>query len=109
MGKIMAKKRRRRKKNGMNIPLAIVGGLGVGLSEPIEAAINGKIVGTGGAVDWLTWNYTGYSMTQKNFDITRAKGLAGLVLGALIHKYVGGAPLNVNRALASSGIPLIRV
>lgn len=32
-----------------------------------------------------------------------------IIAGMLIHKFVGGAPLNVNRMLANAGVPVIRI
>jgi len=37
------------------------------------------------------------------------QGLGSLIIGALVHKFVGGSPLNVNRALGRAKIPFLRL
>jgi hypothetical protein len=32
-----------------------------------------------------------------------------IAIGAMVHKFVGGEPLNLNRALGQAGVPLIRI
>ena len=106
--KRVARRKRRRKKQGFTIPLAVVGGLAVGMAEPVQMLIQGDIMA---AADKIAWHYTGYSTTTgQYFDINGLqRGLIPLIIGGLVHKFVGGSPLNLNRMLAAAGVPFIRI
>lgn len=101
----MAKPKKRRSKQ-MTVPLSIVGGLGAGLAEPIMWAMGGDY---DAAIYKLMENYTGYDIRTQRWDLKHARGIPPLIIGALIHKFVGGSPLNINRTLARAGIPFIRI
>lgn len=102
----MARRKRRRGRGGFTIPLAPVIGLAAGVAPAIEAGMSGNI---DGAVNHLKYAYLGLDANNK-FNIGyMAKGLLPLVLGLLVHKFVGGAPLNANRMLARARVPLLRV
>ena len=94
----------------LNLPLALIGGLSAGIVPAIMKAVNGDLLG---AADELAFNYAGVAGVaggNPHFNIEGfKKGLLPLIVGALVHKFVGGAPLNINRTLASSGIPFIRI
>lgn len=94
----------------LTIPLALVGGLAAGTAVAIDRVMKGNIIG---ALDDVAFKYAGVAGVQggnPHFVMEGLKqGLVPLIIGALIHKFVGGAPLNVNRVLASSGIPFIRI
>lgn len=88
------------------LPIAPIVGLAVGLGGPLNMAIAGNI---DGAIEQLGLNYTGYSMHAKNWDAMRMQnGLLPLVIGGLVHKFVGGK-LGINKMLASAGVPIIRI
>ena len=102
----MAKKRRRRR-GGMTIPIAPIVGLAVGIMPAVDYVMHGNWES---AIEVLGARYTGYSMQQKNFNAMRLiDGIIPLVAGLLVHKFVGGAPLNLNRTLAKAGVPFIRI
>jgi len=108
-GKMARKKKRR--SPGFTIPLAPVIGIGAGLvtndfhgTSPLNEALSGDWHGCFRA---LAANYLGYNLDNGTWDITKAYGLPPLILGVLIHKFVGGRPLNLNRYLRR--IPLIRI
>lgn len=102
----MARKSRRRRA-GLTIPLAPVIGLGVGVVPAVQKAMQSNWEG---AVHDLALNYLGYSTIDGKFHFEHlSKGLYPLILGVLIHKFVGGSPLNFNRLLARAKIPLIRI
>jgi len=102
-----ARKKRRRGKRGMTIPLAVVGGLAAGLAEPAQKALEGDFQY---ALSLLSRNYTGFRPGTGTWEPRYMQnGLLPLVAGLLVHKFVGGSPLNLNRALAASGIPFIRI
>lgn len=91
----------------MTIPLAPFAGLFAGLAEPIQYAMGGDVQSAG---IQLSLNYTGYNPADGSFDIMRLqKGVLPLVIGCLVHKFVGGAPLNLNKVLARARVPFIRI
>ena len=105
-------KKKKRSYRSMTIPLAPIIGLAGGFAgpmgdSPIEYAMKG---------DWrscivrLMKSYTGYDPNVGGWNWEDLKhGLMPLVGGLLIHKFVGGSPLNLNRVLARNKIPLIRI
>jgi len=88
----MAKKKRRYSRS-LTIPLAPVIGLGVGLTTAPPGYSDGPI-------GWFL---------KGNWQNGMRAGLGPVVLGMLIHKFVGGSPLNLNRILARHKIPLLRI
>jgi len=103
----MAKKKKRGKRQ-FTLPLAVVAGLGAGLAEPILNIVQkGEVVPS---LNHIAAIYTGYNATQGTFQPDMLKrGLLPLIIGCLVHKFVGGPPLNVNRALAAANVPFIRI
>lgn len=100
-------KKKRRRSRSMTIPLAPVAGLAAGVAEPIAYAMKGDVVQ---AFNHLSRNYTGVDIGSGSFSVDRLKkGLVPLVIGLLVHKFVGGAPLNANKALARANVPFIRI
>jgi len=103
----LARWRRRKSRGGMTIPIAPIAGLAAGLSVAVPAAIKGDYQL---AINEVTRNYTGYDPWTKKFDPNHLKkGLLPLVCGLLVHKFVGGPPLNLNRTLGRAKVPLIRI
>ena len=103
----MSKKKRRYNRN-ITIPLAPIAGLAAGMSTAI---VDGAMKG-----NWelffneLCRNYTGYNPYDQTWNVfSLKKGLLPLVIGLLVHKFVGGSPLNLNRTLARHKIPFIRI
>lgn len=89
------------------IPLAPIAGLLAGLAMPIKMAVDGKF---DDAAREVALNYTGWNAWQGKFEIDRlARGLGPLIIGMVVHKFVGGPPLNVNRMLAAANVPFIRI
>lgn len=99
---------RRRRSRKQTIPLAPIIGLVAGMAEPIQMGImKGNWKET---VDRLSINYMGYDPKTKSFHAPNMmQGLGPLVIGCLVHKFVGGRPLNVNAALARANVPYIRI
>lgn len=99
-------KKRKRGTRKFTLPMAPIIGLMVGLAPAIEPILDGDIEG---AVNKLKFNYLG--LTHDNqFDVHGLwAGLFPLVLGGLVHKFVGGAPLNINRMLANANVPVVRI
>jgi len=101
------KKKYRRKKKQFTLPIAPLAGFAVGMQPVVDQVIRGDY---NNALNYLAANYTGYHPTQKNWSVDRLKnGLVPLVVGGLIHKYIGGNPVGVNRMLAQAGVPVIRL
>lgn len=99
-------KKKGRRRYSMTIPLAPMVGLAAGLASPIDRAIKGNIPG---AVNDLKYNYLGLTADNR-FDFNGLmKGLVPLVAGLLVHKYVGGPPLNFNAMLGRARVPFLRI
>lgn len=102
----MAKRRKKRGKRKFTIPIAPIIGLAAGLAGPIKDLMDGEVEF---AVNKLKYAYLGLD-TDNNFKAEALmNGLVPLVVGGLVHKYVGGAPLNLNRMLAAANVPIIRI
>lgn len=102
----MARRRRRRSKK-FTIPLAPIAGLASGLAEPIGHIMQGQVPE---AMNDLVRNYTGIEPATGKFHMSYIqKGLVPLIAGLMIHKFVGGPPLNANKVLASANVPFIRI
>lgn len=98
--------KKKRKKKSFTLPLAPIVGLMAGVGPAIQPLIDGNIEG---AVNVLKWNYLGLGHDGR-FSLEGIKnGLVPLIVGMLIHKFVGGAPLNLNRTLAAANVPIIRI
>lgn len=104
----LVRRKRRRRSSAMTIPLAPVLGLAAGLAGPI-----GTIMTTGdweSALNQASMNYTGYNPADGTFMLDRLKtGVLPVVIGLLVHKFVGGSPLNLNRILAQAKVPFLRI
>lgn len=100
-------RRRRRRSRSITIPIAPVAGLAAGLAAPVQAAMTGNMEQ---AADLLVAKYTGYSMRENRWNFNYLKeGMVPLILGLVVHKFVGGPPLNLNRVLARANVPFIRI
>ena len=103
-----SKKKRRTK----TIPLAIVLGGAAGIvgrppgahASPLEATMQGDY---NGAMNLLIENFTGFYPPEGRWDIQRAVGLKGLVIGAVVHKVMGW--LGINRSFANLPAPLNKI
>jgi len=101
--------RRRRGRRGsrkFTLPLAPIAGL---IAAPaVRAGINAAINGDVNGVMYEAAKFVG--ITGDTFDaFALASNVTPLLIGCLVHKFVGGAPLNLNRMLASAGVPIIRI
>lgn len=103
----LARRKRSRRKRSFTLPLAPIAGLAAGMAEPLQAAMQGDYQH---ALAVVSYNYTGYNPEDRTFNAMRMqRGLLPIIIGCLVHKFVGGAPLNLNRILASAGVPFIRI
>jgi len=105
----LGKKRRRRSKK--TIPLAPTLGIVGGFGDLVTRAMAGEDLQHLLAV--ATLRATGFNTESGAFEPHHPdgliRGMGPVIAGLLIHKFVGGWPLNVNRMLASSGIPYVRL
>jgi len=106
-------RRKRRYSRKMTVPIAPLAGILAGVTGPsaygssiLERLLQGNFVDAGRIA---AMQYLGYNVHNGSWDITKARGLLPLVLGILVHKFVGGSPLNFNRMLARHKIPVIRI
>lgn len=107
------RRRLRRYASKPTIPLAVVMGLAPGVGRAIDGynAEKGGGVASGlrGASNWMIRAYTGYDIPGQGWNFGELKvGLLPLILGIAIHRGVGGM-LGVNRLLARTGVPLVRL
>lgn len=99
-------RRRRGKSREMTIPLAPIMGLLPMVADGAQKVMAGNF---NGAMESFKWNTLGVD-TANNFHLDKAiANISPLVAGLLIHKFVGGRPLNLNRTLANAGVPFIRI
>lgn len=104
MAKTKAAKRRRSR--GFTIPVAVIGGFIPLLSNTMG---HYKSYGWNGASRYMTMALTGFDPQDRNFNFGRmGMGLFPIMGGILVHKLVGGR-LGVNRMLASTGLPWVRL
>lgn len=103
--KRMPKKRKSRSRK-FTLPLAPIVGITVAVAPAVREAMVGNFEG---AAKQLRNTILGID-DQGTFHIDwMMQGLGPIVAGLLVHKFVGGSPLNLNRMLASANVPLIRI
>lgn len=103
----MARRKRRSRRRGFTLPMAPIAGMIPMVIRPIQALMEGN---TDLALKTFAFDTIGYDIPNKKWDVARMlSNILPLIAGAAVHKYVGGAPLNVNRMLAQAGVPIIRI
>lgn len=107
VGRKMARRKgRKRGARKFTLPIAPIIGLGVGLAPAIKDVMDGEYEM---AVNKLKYSYLGLDLENKFKLEALMNGLVPLIVGGLIHKFVGGAPINMNRMLASANVPILRI
>lgn len=112
--KYMARRKRRRGPRSFTLPLAptlaIVGQLTRAAPQTGNSMIGSLMAGDlMGAMQAGQQIFTGVD-TEGGFHADWLVNTYGpIIIGALVHKFVGGKPLNINRMLASAGVPFIRI
>jgi len=99
-------KKNKKAKRKFTLPLAPLIGLAVGLAGPAKDLIDGEYEY---AVNKLKYSYLGLTPDNQFKLEGLLSGLLPLAMGCLIHKFVGGAPINANRMLAAANVPVIRI
>lgn len=103
---MMGKKKRRRRSTAMTVPIAVIPGVVRMVYRPIQALLAGDL---GEAQRSFMWDTIGVDETGRFDAMQFAGNMTPLVIGLLVHKFVGGAPLNLNRMLARAKVPFIRI
>jgi len=101
----MAKKKKRGARK-FTLPIAPIAGL---LAAPaIRAGAKAAIAGDIDGVMYEAGKFVGF--TDGKFDaFALGSNILPIIIGILVHKFVGGPPLNVNRMLAAANVPVIRI
>ena len=103
----MPKKSKRRSRRSFTIPLAPVIGFVPMFAEAVQRAIDGN---WDGVLKSLQWNVLGLNPENNNWNFNKfIQNITPPIIGLLIHKFVGGSPLNLNAILARHRVPLIRI
>jgi hypothetical protein len=93
------------RKRQLTVPLAVVGGFAVPITKMYQG-FRGE--GLTGALNEAIKGFIGYRPTAKTWDFMCLKdGLLPVVVGITVHKMASA--LGVNRMLASTGIPILRI
>jgi len=102
-GRKMARKKISRRRNRFTIPLSVVVPIAWKLRWVVQKGLAGDY--DGAAQDAL-WHFAAID-SNGNFNAEALKTWIPVIAGLLVHKFVGGAPLNLNRYLKD--VPLIRI
>jgi len=102
----MSKKKRRRSRS-MTIPLAPIIGL-IG-APAIHRSIDGLMKGDLKEATYYLPNLVGIWNDGTFHMNTLLTNLTPIAAGLLIHKFVGGSPLNLNRTLGRARVPFLRI
>lgn len=106
-------RRKRRGKRSMTIPMATVAGIGamIGSANPSGTSILDSVIS--GDYNRLLYDMRERFACVDMYGRFRPDWIlphwGPLIFGALISKFVGGAPLNINKKLAAHRIPFLRI
>lgn len=106
-------RRKRRRRASMTLPVAPLIGFAApfAMTNPSGRTIIGDAM-KGNYEDLLydaRERFTGIDANGKFHGEWVVATYLPMILGGLIHKYVGGSPINLNRTLGRAKIPLIRI
>jgi len=95
----------RRRKSGFTIPLAVIGGM---VPTAVFAAEGLKVGGPLEAAKRASMRLTGYNPWEKQWYFSEfAAGWGPILAGLIAHKLANKT--GINRALASAGVPFVRI
>lgn len=106
----MSKRSKMFHKKKFTLSLAVLAGVAVPLADAYTGFQNNGVAGKDGLVAVISRNMTGYDPynTGAGFQLGYLKrGLLPVAAGVVIHKAANA--LGINRSLASSGLPFIRI
>jgi len=92
-------------KRKFTLPMAVIAPIAWKIQWSIRKLMSGDFEG---ATKDALWHFAAID-SQGKFNPEALKTWIPVIAGLLIHKFVGGAPLNLNRHLANAGLPLIRI
>lgn len=98
--------KRSRRSGGMTIPLAPIVGFAPMVLPALDKALKGDMNEAGVQ---LMWNTIGVARDGGFSPQKLLANITPLIVGLLIHKFVGGRPLNLNGILAKAKVPFIRI
>lgn len=101
----MAKKKKNSRRRKFTLPMAVITPFVWKSYSAIQNAAGGNY---DQAVRDLMWHFAAID-SSGNFNPDALKTWIPVIMGLLVHKFVGGAPLNLNRALGNAGVPIIRI
>lgn len=110
----MARTRKKKgRKKGFTLPVAVMAGFVPGLSRLGTHFSNPGLHGASNGFEAVGIEagriYLGYDPRDGSWNWRlMALGTLPILVGGVVHKFIGGK-LGVNRMLASSGIPIIRL
>lgn len=104
-------RRKRKTRRTFAIPMAILGGMGASTfvsphptwDSPAGALIKGNYEDAGKCA---LASYFGYDVSNGSWNIGKMRGWVPIIVGLLVHKFIGGWPLNLNRVLSRYRIPV---
>ena len=99
--------KRKRGSRKFTIPLAPIAGI---IAAPaVRAGVEAVLAGNWkGAMD-EAGKFVGWGPDGKFDAFALGSNIGPIILGIIVHKFVGGPPLNVNRMLAAANVPVIRI
>jgi len=100
-------KRKTKRRRSFTIPLAPIIGFAAApdVRKGFEAATKGD---WGNSLKFFGQVIGVGADGRFRFDLLK-NNMFPIIVGLLVHKFVGGRPLNLNQVLARSGIPLVRI
>lgn len=96
---------KRRRSNGVKVPVALVAGFFPLLTEGIKG-FNAE--GLTGMMKQTTYAMTGYHIDSNSWEFSRMKSGLFPILGGMVVHWVAKT-IGINRALGRAGVPLLRV
>lgn len=103
--RVYVTRRGRSRRKGMTLSLAVAAGFAPAVAHAVQGY---QAKGLDGAAHNTVVGFTGYDYWAHKLDMGALRyGLIPAVGGVLVHKIAG--KLGINRALASAGIPFIRI
>jgi len=89
----------------MTIPLAVIAGLAPGITGVVTTAQRAGFSAAGLTAATI---YTGYDYSTGKWSLSNMRlGMLPLAIGVVVHKVAG--MIGINKAIASTGIPFIRI
>jgi hypothetical protein len=109
----MARRKRSRRKRGITLPLATIIPVAAAFAKPSprgDSVLNDLLEGrVNDALYDAREVFAGVDANGKFRPEWLVSTYGPMIVGAMISKFVGGSPLNLNRRLAAAGVPIIRI